>query len=73
MRRMGPLAAGHPLIQHGDRCPACEQPFVVGQYVTLIILGPGDDPEAQEKARAGLAYNAVADPVHWACATGESV
>lgn len=64
-RKFAPLLEDHPLI--GDQCPACHKSFQAGDEVTLITLGPGDDPEAQAKARAGKAYNAVAAPVHWAC------
>ena len=52
-------------------CPACHQPFKEGDFTTLITLGPGDDPEEQEKARVGRPYCAVAVEVHWVCATGE--
>jgi hypothetical protein len=36
----------------------------------LIALGPGGNEESQQKCREGRAYNAVAQPVHWTCATG---
>lgn len=68
MRKFQPLPADHWLV--GQTCPACSKPFAVGDETTLIALGPGDDPEAQERARAGRAYNAVAQPVHWDCAGG---
>ena len=70
MQKMGPLAADHLLVGT-DSCPACHRSFRPGDYVTLIALGPGDDDEARALARAGKPYNAVALPVHWACATGE--
>lgn len=69
LRKFGPKAADHPSI--GEDCPACRKPFVVGDYTTLVELGPADSPEEQQKARTGRAYNAVALEVHWACATGE--
>ena len=79
-RKMGPLNAEHPLFLDGTQCPACQKGFKMGDYVTLIVLGPGDDPEEQANAKAGRAYNAVAAPVHWDCAgevektrTGEPV
>lgn len=69
--RLGPLRADHPLVREGV-CPACHgKAFQAGDYVALVALGPGDDPETQEKARLGRPYDAVAIPVHWACATGE--
>lgn len=71
MHKMGPLTADHWLIADVEKCPACKMGFKAGEHVTLIALGPGEDPEGRAKARAGQAYNAVAIPVHWACATGE--
>lgn len=65
-RKFGPKSADHPSI--GELCPACKKPFAPGDYTTLIALGPGDDPDAQARARAGRAYNAVAVKVHWDCA-----
>jgi hypothetical protein len=69
MRRFGPKAADHPGI--GKPCPACHVPFVVGDYTTIVALGPGADPEAQERRDQGRAYNAVAVEVHWACSSQE--
>lgn len=69
MRKYSPLDESHPLV--GKPCAACGRAFVVGDVVTLVALGPGDDPEAQARAREGRAYNAVGQPVHWSCATGE--
>lgn len=66
-RKFGPKQTWHP----AGICPACHKPFKVGDYTTLIELGPGDDRENQEKARAGRPYTAVAVEVHWSCATGE--
>lgn len=65
-RCFGPKLASHPSI--GMLCPACQKPFQAGDYTTLIPLGPGDDPEAQQAAKEGRPYNAVASEVHWACA-----
>lgn len=69
-RKMGPLPEDHPLVAEQEVCPACKKKFESGQYVTLITLGPGDSEENQAKARDGRPYNAVAQPVHWVCATG---
>jgi hypothetical protein len=68
VRAFGPKDPDHPTV--GRQCPACGQPFAAGDYTTLVPLGPGDDKEQQEKARAGRFYNAVAVEVHLACATG---
>lgn len=65
MRKYGPKTADHPSI--GKPCPACDKPFVAGDYTTLVALGPGDDPEAQQAAREGRAYNAVAVEIHYTC------
>lgn len=64
-RKFGPKTKDHPSI--GGLCPACKLPFKEGDYTTLITLGPGDSPEAQERCRLGRPYNAVAVEVHWAC------
>jgi hypothetical protein len=66
LRKFGPKAAGHPSI--GEPCPACKVPFKVGDYTALIPLGPGDDPEEQQKAREKKPYTAVAVEVHYDCA-----
>jgi len=65
-RKFGPKPKDHPSI--GKACPACKKPFVENDYTTLIALGPGDNAEAREKAKAGRAYNAVAAEVHYDCA-----
>jgi hypothetical protein len=69
LRKFGPKSNDHPSI--GKLCPACNIEFRSGDYTTLISLGPGNDPEAQKRAREGRFYNAVAQEVHWSCATGE--
>ncbi len=69
-RKIGPKKETHTSV--GVPCPACSKPFKAGDYTTLVTLGPGDDPEAQEKAKAGRPYNAVAIEIHWNCSTGET-
>ena len=68
LRKFGPKQATHPSI--GNSCPACNQEFREGDYTTLVAYGPGNDAEAQQRARTGQPYNAIAAEVHWACATG---
>ena len=68
LRRLGPKSAEHTSV--GRACPACQDPFTIGDYTTLVPIGPGRDPEEQALARAGLSYNAIALEVHWVCATG---
>ena len=64
-RIFGPKAADHPSV--GNECPGCHWPLAVGDFTTLIAIGPGD-PEEHEKALAGRAYNAVAVEAHAYCA-----
>ncbi len=71
MRKFNPLPANHPLVTDRTECAACKKTFLEGDVTTLVVLGPGNDPEEQQKAREGRPYNAAASPVHWACATGE--
>jgi hypothetical protein len=68
LRRLGPKPAEHSSV--GRPCPACQDPFEIGDYTALVPIGPGRDPEEQALARAGLSYNAIALEVHWVCATG---
>ena len=67
-RRIGPKFEDHPTV--GQPCPACTIPFLPGDYTALVAIGPGDDPESRDRARAGRSYTAVAVEVHWACRTG---
>ena len=68
MKTFGPKLKEHPSIS--KPCPACNKPFIEGDYTTLINLGPGNDPDEQRKAREGRPYNDVAIEVHFSCATG---
>jgi hypothetical protein len=65
VRRSGPKKADHPSV--GDTCQACHQPFKVGDFTTLVLLGPGDIEESRERRDAGRPYNAVAIEIHWDC------
>ena len=65
MRKFGPKTIDHPSI--GKLCPACQKPFKVGDFTTLVCLGPGDNIEAQMQAKEGRPYNAVAVEIHWDC------
>lgn len=69
LSRFGPKTRAN--LKKGEVCAACKKAFKVGQFTTLIALGPGEDVEGRRQAREGRAYNAVALEVHWACATGE--
>lgn len=70
-RALGPKKPDHPTV--GKPCPACDVPFVAGDYTALVSLGPGASEEDRRKARDGRPYNAVAVEVHFACATGRVV
>lgn len=65
MRKFGPKAADHPGI--GIECPACHVRFKEGDWTTLVVLGPGDDPDARERRDTGRVYTAVALEIHWEC------
>lgn len=69
-RPFGPVSDEE--FQRYQDCPACNQRVAVGDHYVLVTIGPGDDPEEQQKARRGRAYNAVAVIAHLACATGFS-
>lgn len=71
MKKMGPLAADHPLVIEGEQCPGCKKKFAAGEYLTLVMIGPGDSEENRRKHSQHQPYNAVAVPVHWECAGGE--
>jgi hypothetical protein len=68
--QMGPKGEDHASV--GDACAACGMPFAVGDYTTLVAIGPGADEEARDRAVRGQPYNAVAVEVHWICGTGSS-
>ncbi len=70
MRKFGPRPTSDD-PRNDKPCPACHEQFTAGDYTTLILLGPGPDPDARAACRRGRSYNAVALEVHWACATGE--
>jgi len=66
----GPIAPNHPAVGT-QQCAACKQLLKAGEVITLVPIGPGDDPVERERARLNRPYNAVAVIAHWACATGE--
>jgi len=68
-RKLPPLPADHWAL--AEWCPACKKVFEAGDITTMVLIGPGDDPEARRLAREGKAYTGVAIVAHWACVTGE--
>lgn len=73
-RRFGPKTADHlknAPPRHRE-CPACHKEFKVGDYTTLVAIGPGDSEEGQELCRNGRPYNAVAIEAHYMCVTGKT-
>lgn len=72
-RLMGPLKADHPAVRDDQTCAGCDLCFCEGEYVTLVAIGPGDDPEARERAREGRPYDAVSVIAHYSCVTGYEV
>ena len=65
MRKFGPKDASHPSC--GEICSLCDEPFLVGEYTTLLETNPAS-PEDAEKKKAGRAYTAAAEEVHYNCA-----
>ena len=66
--KLGPMQTNDPML--GKMCVACQKLFQVGDYTTLIVVGPGDNPDEQLKCREGFNYKVCAVEVHYACATG---
>ena len=54
-------------VSVGDLCPVCGKEFQIGEYTCLIVLGPGDDPEARSRALHFLFYTAHAVEAHVLC------
>jgi hypothetical protein len=65
---VGPLTERSPQLR--TACPACHAQFRIGDYVTLVPLGPGDDPVQRRLAAHNEPYEAAAVEAHYACATG---
>lgn len=71
-RKFGPLPADSWMVREPTTCPGCHQLFKAGEVVTLVAIGPGDDPEARQRASEGKPYNAIAIPAHYSCVTGDT-
>jgi hypothetical protein len=69
LRKFEPLIQFDALLGHA--CVGCGADFKIGDVTTLVPVGPGSFQESRARAREGRPYNAVAVPLHWACATGE--
>lgn len=69
-RCFGPMPADAPAIAMQEKCPACKIAFNEGDYTALVEIGPGDNPNEQQRAREGRVYNAVAIQAHYLCVTG---
>jgi len=67
--KIGPKDIGHPTV--GGVCLLCQEVYVVGDYTTLLPLGPGASEDSRKLARAGEPYEGIAVEAHWSCATGE--
>lgn len=65
----GPAMADQRAV--GQPCPACRVPLAANDWVAVLPLGPGPDPQARVNARAGMPYQAVVIEIHWACHTGD--
>lgn len=60
------LSSDHPL--YDEPCPGCDGQLGGAGRVALVYVGPGDDPDSQDKARAGRWHTGAAVAVHAACA-----
>jgi|3_EtaG_2_1085321.scaffolds.fasta_scaffold44094_4 hypothetical protein len=67
--KIGPKDIGHPTV--GGICLLCQETYEVGDYTTILPLGPGRDQESRTLCRSGQPYSGIAVEVHWGCATGE--
>jgi hypothetical protein len=68
--KLGPLQEKDELIITESYCVSCGMQFSLGEFYTLIPVGPGTDAEARRRARAGRKFQSVTIPAHWACVTG---
>lgn len=68
LRKYGPKKEDSPTL--GRCCPICNHYLLIGDYTTLIPLGPGEDPQERRKCRLGQFYNAIAIEAHYDCVTG---
>lgn len=66
--KIGPKDARHPTV--GGTCLLCQEPYVAGDYTTILPMGPGGDQESRTLCRAGQPYEGIGVEVHWVCATG---
>ena len=67
--KFGPKEIGHPTV--GGMCLLCHEVYAIGDYTTILPLGPGGDPESRILCRAGEPYDGIGVEVHWSCGTGE--
>lgn len=64
MRPFAPLLDGSPIV--GRVCPVCRVALVVGDVPALRPMPP-TTPEDRQARADGRAWNAEAEPCHWAC------
>jgi len=69
LHKFGPKEPNHPT--RGGTCLLCQERLKVGEYTTVIPLGPGNDEDAQAACRAGRPYHGIGIEAHWGCATGK--
>jgi hypothetical protein len=70
MSKFGPKQQEHldNLPPEAKMCGLCLKPFEVGDYTTLIPLGPEpDDMDAVRAYLTGRVHNARAVEIHWDC------
>lgn len=67
--KIGPKSIGHPTV--GGSCLLCQGVYKIGDYTTILPLGPGENQESRNLCRRGQPYEGIGVEVHWGCATGE--
>lgn len=66
--KIGPKDIGHFTV--GGVCLLCQDSYRVGDYTTILPLGPGSDPASRTLCKADEPYEGIGVEVHWICATG---
>lgn len=55
----------------GKLCVVCDEEIKVGDYTTLLSLGPGKDKIMRERAASQQSFKPVVKEAHWACTLGQ--
>ena len=55
----------------GVACPSCNTSLQPGDFVTLVPVGPGPDPDRRRAARMSAPFDVASLIVCWPCVSGE--